>query len=249
MIENQLEQTDHTHLGQLITYAAGLDAVTIVWVAREFREEHRAALDWLNGVTGTEIHFFGLEVELWRIGESALAPKFNVVCQPNDWQKVAASGAKSQATGRQSLQLRFWTEFKSHLEAHSKVLTPRKPHPQNWMPFALGRSGITLCAVTSFWNNRENTWDKHEIRAELNIEGAAKIYYPQLKAQQDAIERELKQPLNWDTSGKIYRPQFRRDADLEDETQWPHYFAWLQEHLELLHRVFRPRIQSLAAPG
>src|SRR3954454_8795457 len=79
LIENQLERTDHIHLGQLLTYAAGLEAVTIVWVARQFTEEHRAALDWLNGITNTTINFFGLEIELWRIGNSDLAPKFNAV--------------------------------------------------------------------------------------------------------------------------------------------------------------------------
>lgn len=79
LIENQLERTDHTHLGQLMTYAAGLDAVTIVWLAQRFTEEHRAALDWLNRVTDERINFFGLEIELWRIGDSPMAPKFNVV--------------------------------------------------------------------------------------------------------------------------------------------------------------------------
>src|SRR5256885_2050308 len=67
LIENQLERTDHGHLGQLLTYAAGLEAVTIVWVAREFTDEHRAALDWLNEITGQKFNFFGLEIELWRI--------------------------------------------------------------------------------------------------------------------------------------------------------------------------------------
>src|SRR5437762_8950858 len=78
LIENQLERTDHCHLGQLLTYAAGLEAVTIVWVAERFTEEHRATLDWLNERTDEKINFFGLEVELWRIGDSAIPPKFNI---------------------------------------------------------------------------------------------------------------------------------------------------------------------------
>src|SRR5882724_4545695 len=83
LIENQLERTDHCHLGQLLTYAAGLTTVTIVWLAQRFTEEHRAALDWLNERTDEKINFFGLEVELWKIGDSPIAPKFNVVCKPN----------------------------------------------------------------------------------------------------------------------------------------------------------------------
>src|SRR5437867_10700355 len=93
LIENQLERTDHTHLGQLLTYAAGLQAVTIVWVARSFTEEHRATLDWLNEITDDRFNFFALEIELWRIGDSPVAPKFNVVSKPNDWSKAVAAGA------------------------------------------------------------------------------------------------------------------------------------------------------------
>ncbi len=93
LIENQLERTDHTHLGQLLTYAAGLDVVTIVWVADHFSEEHRATLDWLNERTDEKINFFGLEVELWRIGDSPIARKFNVVSQPNDWTRSVQTAA------------------------------------------------------------------------------------------------------------------------------------------------------------
>ena len=88
LIENQLERSDHTHLGQLLTYAAGLNTVTIVWIARQFTDEHRAALDWLNEHTSDKISFFALEVELWRIGDSPIAPKFNIVCKPNDWTRT-----------------------------------------------------------------------------------------------------------------------------------------------------------------
>lgn len=77
LIENQLEPTDHTHLGQLLTYAAGLQATTIVWVSERFTSEHRAALDWLNEITEEKFAFFGIEVELWRIGDSVPAPKLN----------------------------------------------------------------------------------------------------------------------------------------------------------------------------
>lgn len=88
LIENQLEQTDHTHLGQIITYAAGLDATTVIWIAARFVEQHRAAVDWLNEITGEGTNFFGVEVELWRIGGSPqMAPRFSVVSKPNSWSK------------------------------------------------------------------------------------------------------------------------------------------------------------------
>jgi hypothetical protein len=81
LVENQLERTDHSHLGQLLTYASGLEAVTIVWIAARFTEEHRSTLDWLNKITDESFRFFGLEVELWRIGDSPAAPKFKLASE------------------------------------------------------------------------------------------------------------------------------------------------------------------------
>ena len=98
LIENQLERTDHTHLGQLLTYAAGLQTVTIIWVAATFTDEHRAALDWLNEITDARFRFFGLEVELWKIGNSPAAPKFNIVAKPNEW---------TRSVGKATRRLRF----------------------------------------------------------------------------------------------------------------------------------------------
>ena len=87
IIKSQLENTNHTHLGQILTYAAGLRAKAVVWIAKQFTEEHRAALDWLNNISKEEFEFFALEIELWRIGDSPTAPKFNIVSKPNKWQR------------------------------------------------------------------------------------------------------------------------------------------------------------------
>ncbi len=86
-IENQLERSDHTHLGQCLTYAAGVGAYAIVWVLPALASEHRAALDWLNEHTDGEVHFFGVEIAVVQIGASLPAPVFNIVSRPNDWQK------------------------------------------------------------------------------------------------------------------------------------------------------------------
>jgi hypothetical protein len=88
LIENQLERTDHTHLGQLLTYSAGLQAAVVVWIAAKFTGEHRAALDHLNEITDERYRFFGVEVELWQIGDSPPAPRFNLVSKPNDWSRA-----------------------------------------------------------------------------------------------------------------------------------------------------------------
>lgn len=99
LIENQIEKTDHSHLGQLITYASGLRTPAIVWIAREFTQEHRAALDWLNEISynaGGSAQFFGLEIELWRIETSGLACKLNVVASPNAWKRSINMAVRSK---------------------------------------------------------------------------------------------------------------------------------------------------------
>ena len=87
IIQGQLEATTHDDLGKLVTYAAGLNASAVVWVASKIPEEHRKALDWLNEVSRDEVSFYGTELELWRIDDSAPAPKFSLVCQPNFWAR------------------------------------------------------------------------------------------------------------------------------------------------------------------
>jgi len=248
VIENQIERTDHGHLGQLLTYAAGLEAVTVVWIAERFTDEHRAALDWLNERTDEHINFFGLEIELWKIGDSAVAPKFNIVSQPNDWSRTIQAVAKGSAavTDNRQLQLRFWTAFREYMEKHSK-LSCQKPQPQNWMYHPIGKTGFVLSSVASFYNSVSETWDP-EIRVQLEIMGdRAKQNYAALERFREQIEREIGVPLTWHNPEKkvACRIYTRKDADFRDEQSWPDCQKWLKEHLELFQRVFTPLIQKL----
>jgi len=120
LVENQLERTDHSHLGQLITYAAGLEAVSIVWIAKTFSEPHRAALDWLNEMTGDSVNFFGLEIELWRIDDSRIAPKFNLASKPNFWTK----GNEGKRPITRPERLACWTAFREYLKKQAPDLKP-----------------------------------------------------------------------------------------------------------------------------
>ncbi|MET8157910.1 hypothetical protein ABZT47_16165 [Sphaerisporangium sp. NPDC005289] len=97
VVENQLESTDHGHLGQLLTYCAGTQAEVVIWVAQTVTEEHAAALEWLNDNTVSGTGFFGVEVEVLRIGDSAPAPNFKVVVRPNDFTKDTQRN-RAQAT-------------------------------------------------------------------------------------------------------------------------------------------------------
>ena len=247
IIENQLEQTDHSHLGQVLTYAAGLEAKALIWVAQKFTDEHRAALDWLNEITGEDFNFFGVEMELWRIGESPAAPKFNVVCQPNDWFKsVQASAQRGELSEAKKTQLEFWTGFAAQMKDTSKVRCA-KPSPQHWMSHRLGLSGCHLDSIASTYDSTTNR-SGGELRVELYLDSTeAKVHFAGLQANKEEIERELGEALTWynPSEKRMCRIYVRRPADINDRKSWPDYYAWLKEKLEALQRVFEPRVRAL----
>lgn len=254
LIENQLERTDHLHLGQLLTYAAGLNAVTIVWISSTFTDEHRAALDWLNEITDERFNFFGLEIELWRIGNSPMAPKFNIICKPNDWARSIAGAAKKISdetlTETRLLQLEFWTGFKEYLINSGSSIRPQSPYSQNWMNHALGRSGIHLASIFSTWSSAKNSYAGGEVRAEVVLDDDnAKTYYEILVQQKPQIEDEFGEPLIWynPEDKKVCRIYLQRDVDFQNKEEWPTYHAWLKDRLEALKTVFQQRAKMLDA--
>ena len=247
LIENQLERTDHSHLGQLLTYAAGLQAVTVVWIARKMTDEHRAALDWLNEVTETRINFFGLEIELWKIGRSPLAPKFNVVSKPNDWTKP---GVIVELTETKIMQREYWQAFREHVAEQGAGFMTTKPLPQNWMNIAIGRSGFQLSAIASAWNSQEGTYDTGEIRAEfvVTLVNATELY-DGFHTRQDEIQEKLglDEQLTWHNpeNTKSWKTYLRKTADIADRSQWTAQHEWLRTRLNVLHRVFGPLVKQL----
>lgn len=245
LIENQLESTDHVHLGQILTYAAGLKALTIVWVAKKFTEEHRATLDWLNEVTDSRINFFGLEIELWKIGDSDPAPKFNVVVEPNDWTNRISEAANNisieDLSDTKKLQLEYWSAFSDFLKKSNSQVRPQKPSPQHWMSFSLGRSGIHLSASVN--SQRES------IAAEVYIgDGRAKRIFYQLSEHKEEIEQEVGASLEWLElpEKKASRIVVRlENAPFQKKADWSRQHEWLKRKLEALKQAFGLRAKTL----
>ena len=152
IIENQLERTDHDHLGKCITYAAGKGASTIIWVARDARQEHRKAIEWLNSVSSDDVRFFLVQIEAWRIGDSDPAARFNVVESPNDWAKTVSRTAIKD-TPLKLAQRDFWVEVVAYGREHAKrVKSWRTPAPQHWFDITIGIKPAHLAlTVDSRW--------------------------------------------------------------------------------------------------
>lgn len=144
IIENQLETTDHSHLGQLLTYAGGTDPVNVVWCAPRFRDEHRAALDWLNDRTDESTRFFGIEVGAVRIGDSQPAPLFKLIAEPNDWAKQVHAEAAAVAMGpKQKAYLAFWTSLIERIRVeHPSWTSSTKGAAQSWITLPFGTSTV-----------------------------------------------------------------------------------------------------------
>lgn len=242
LIENQLERTDHTHLGQLMTYAAGLDAVTIVWIAKTFAEEHRAALDWLNNITDESINFFGIVIEAFKIGDSLPAPSFNIVSKPNDWSKIVKSSTSSvKITDTKQFQLEYWEAMKSYFEDTGTFLRFPKPYPQHWANFSLGKGNFWISAVCSVKNPF--------IRIDVNITGpSAKDNFKTLREKYESDSKiTLGEEIIWDElpNAKQSIIQFKKVVNVKNRSSWNEQFEWFRENLEKFDKYFRPRIKNL----
>ncbi|WP_200974851.1 DUF4268 domain-containing protein [Echinicola sp. 20G] len=242
LIENQLEKTDHTHLGQLITYAAGLDAVKIIWISIKFTEEHRAALDWLNRHTDEKLQFFGIELEVYRIGESSPAPLFQMISKPNDWSKAVTRAQKTaELTDTKLLNLEFWTAMRAHFEQSGSKLKCQKPQPQHWTNFAIGRSDFNLAAVASFRDNF--------VRVEFNLLGPkAKDRFDLLKSTYEDNSREfIGQNIEWQRLDEkiVSIVSLTTHIQISDKENWQNPFDWLLLTLVKFDTFFRTKIKQL----
>lgn len=196
IIENQLERTDHAHLGQLLSYASGLEAATVVWVAPAFRDEHRRTLDWLNERTDARVEFFGVEISVVQIGEDGpRAPVFTVVARPNGWQKdvrdrngMPAAPITPLNAERQDLFAEVLTAVNA---ARPGIRIPARSNT-NWIAFASGPFGYW--SLTGLPDGR--------LRVEAYLDGGDRVLnkalFDELQAAALTWEQRAGVPLSWE---------------------------------------------------
>jgi hypothetical protein len=227
IVENQLEQSDHSHLGQIPTYVAGTDPTTIVWITTGFRAEHRAALDWLNEHTDPDTRFFGVEIEVVQIGDSAPAPNFKLVAQPNDWEKqVKAATAAGAMTEQSKLYWDFFEQFRARVVTEHPDWTRRKTSTRDsWYDLATGISGAVF--ETAF------TGGGLTVRVCFNdADPTANLArFEALYAKKDQFELALGETAVWDEmpNRKATRVYVTSPFDdVADRDQWPAMIDWLR---------------------
>lgn len=247
VVENQFGKTDHDHIGKLITYAAGLEATAAVLVAEHFKPEHLSAIHWLNSGSRDEIAYFGVEVEVWKIGDSAPAPRLSVVAQPDSWTRSIRPSATT-LSALKALYKDWWAELLPELRDTYKGWTnARSPQPQNWMGFPAGRTGLNFNAVVS----------SGRLQVELYIDlGDIELndrVFDHLEHNKADIEQRLGEPLEWRRLEErrasrvaLVRPG---SIDLNQIDQWPEWREWTITHLGLIRDAFTPAISTISIPG
>lgn len=242
LIENQLELTDHKHLGQLMTYAAGLDAVTLIWIASKFTEEHRAALDWLNRITDETFRFFGIEIELYQIGTSLPAPRFNIIAKPNDWSKEVKRTASSQKTNEVNLvRKEYWESLKNSAQQRNSILNFKFSDRTYCSAFKFGKTGFGLdfgiparkkILEVWLWLSRENHKNNFD-----------KLYTNCSEKSFEVFGQEI--VWNRNDEGNSSSVVLRKEADSNNKNEWENQFQWFLENGEKFAKFFKPEIEKL----
>ena len=233
LIENQLEPTNHDHLGKIITYASGLDAAVVVWIVASARDEHASAIEWLNKHTDDEISFFLVEVHAYKIGDSDPAPQFKIIEQPNDFVKIVKAVSKnSDMNESQKNRLEFWTQFNEVVDSQGKPFNKRKATTDHWYNVAIGSSDASISIDLV---NKE-----HRIRVSLWINDNKDIF-DALFQRKDEIETALGFGLEWnrlDNKNASYICTYIKGLDFKKQDNYPMLMEQIVDLVLKMRNVF-----------
>lgn len=237
LIENQLEPSNHDHLGKIITYASGLDAAVVVWIVQEAREEHASAIEWLNKHTGDDLAFFLIEIHAFTIGDSKPAPQFRIIQQPNEFAKMVKEISKNtELNDSQTYRLEFWNMFNNVIEERGKPFNKHKPSTDHWYTVAIGSS---KCHISIDLVNKEN-----RIRISLWIPNNKELF-DKLSVEKENIEEEANFQFEWDRldgkkSSLIYT--YIKGLDFENQGNYKDLMNQIIDYVILFKKVFKKYI-------
>ncbi len=242
IIENQLTQTDHDHLGKLLTYAAGFNASIIIWVSEVIRDEHRQALEWLNQRTDTDTQFFAVVIEVLRIDESKPALNFKPVVFPNEWQKSRKQKTTTNASSKGEKYRAYYQALIDELREKYKFTGARVGQPQNWYSFSSGIQGILYAAVFA-----QGAKVRTEIYIDQGDQEKNKQLFDVLKKREQEITNNFGSPLEWERldDKRASRIAIYRDGSIESpDSELEEIRKWHIENLLKIKEVFTPEIQQ-----
>lgn len=243
IIENQLGQTDHTHLGQLITYAAGLDAAIIVWIAPKVRDEHRESINFLNRNTRDTLDFFMIELEVVRIASSLPAVVFKLAAAPNTWAKTIATSSDKSISDKNAAYRKFYQGLLDDLREKHKFTNAKVAQPQSWYAFSSGVPGISYSTAFAAGNRL-----KTEIYIDVRNATKNKMIFDKLRENSEYLQAAVGEPLVWDRLDDRQASRIsvvRENTSIGDAAVNDYEIReWLIQRLLKFKMVFGPHLEE-----
>ena len=234
IIENQYGISNHDHIGKLLTYSADLGTHTAIWIAEEFHEKHREALNHLNRITDDRFRYFAVRVSIWRIGDSKPAPRFEIVCKPSGWEQSPQNFDIENLSDTEKLRIDYWNALRDYMNNKGSHVKFRKIASISYLDCSR-RDGFGIRA------HLVPTRNEIGVTLFMVVDDAIGSF-DLLERQRGEIENEFGAELEWEEN-KVYLP--KKDTDTWDKDDWENQHEWLMSKLELFDRVFRPRIQKI----
>ncbi len=248
IIENQFRITDHDHLGKAITYASGVDAEIVIWIAEYCSEAHKKAVDFLNSHTSDKLNFFLVRIELWKIDDSNPSPKFEVISQPNDWEKMLKASQQKELSPIRSLQYNFWDEFKEYCIKNRSTLQIQgiHPKPQNLFDIRYGDSKSNIRLLLDF-SKINGKFQNGKIWTSILITDKDKSLYSKFYSNREEIETKLNTKLTWNPSPEdktVSKIMIHKEVnDITNRDEWEkECFSWLKTTAEKFSNTFKEYI-------
>ncbi|MEO9249663.1 MAG: DUF4268 domain-containing protein [Gemmatimonadaceae bacterium] len=247
IIENQLGTTDHGHLGQLLAYAAGLEAAIIVWVAAEVRDEHRSAIEWLNNHTDDRTSFFLVRPEVIRIDDSKPAVRFQLESSPSEFARHLQGIAASSNRASHEFRLTFWGGLLEYLKARGNPwANGRSTSKDAWIAFGVGRSGIgahvSMATGSRIRVEVYLSQDSDKTNFDLLQEHCADIeaLFPGEAVSWERLDGRLASRV------AVYRP-YDKAKVADATTEREELFSWIAKNLQLFRTVARKYLVTPAS--
>ncbi|MFN9435492.1 MAG: hypothetical protein ACK6DC_11220 [Planctomycetota bacterium] len=226
LVENQLEASDHSHLGQILTYLQGLEAKTVVWIAPRFRDEHLSAVRWLNQNTLSEYAFFAIQLKAVRIGDSPIAPVLEVLERPNEWERAVHRAAQAEISEQGQLRQEFWRHYLA-LFPTEEAFGPPNAANSRW--HSLRESNLIISQFLS--DTRLGLF----VRGLRNAE--SEEVFNRLRPHKDVLEGKTSSQLVPSKDGRFLL--LERNEILADRSKWDDLARWLNGTTQLYEQVLK----------
>jgi len=246
IIENQLEKTDHDHLGKVITYLTNLDANIAIWITSDPVEEHVKAINWLNENAPDDVSFYLIKIEAIKIEDQPLAaPLFTIIARPTEEAKEIGLEKKEYAQ-RHISRKEFWTKLLEKANQKTKLHSGVSPGMYSWIGTGAGKAGISYnYGIYNNYGGADIYLDKGKEYAEPNIN---KKRFDELIKHKEEIEKIFGNKLEWERldSKRASRIAYRfRGAGLKDHDKWDELQEKMIDTMIRLEKAFRDYIKDL----